>query len=121
MSVDPAGRLAFGSRTYKKACLAWKYETAAERGFFRALKELRQVEKEHRAATTSPGVGASKASLGSFLPAESLKSILKTLPASPPEPTASTGPKPVSTLVSTTRNPFAEGSLEIPIMVDRAV
>jgi hypothetical protein len=51
----------------KKATLARKYEAAAERCFFRSLKELRLVEKQFKAAGTvpvSPG-------LGSFLPAES--------------------------------------------------
>ena len=37
-----------------EATLARKYEAAAERGFFRALKELRQVEKAHKAAPASP-------------------------------------------------------------------
>ena len=32
----------------KEACLARKYEAAAERGFFQSLKELRQVERRRR-------------------------------------------------------------------------
>ena len=34
----------------REATLARKYEAAAERGFFRALKELRQLEKQTKAA-----------------------------------------------------------------------
>ncbi len=37
----------------KPACLARKYEAAAERGFFRALKELRELTKK-RATVTAP-------------------------------------------------------------------
>jgi hypothetical protein len=51
----------------REACLARKYEAAAERGFFRALKELRQLETQSKAS--SPGIDEEmfKKSLGSFL------------------------------------------------------
>ena len=40
----------------KEATLARKYEAAAERGFFRALKELRQLEKQAKAVrAAAPG------------------------------------------------------------------
>ena len=48
------------------ATLARKYEAAAERGFFRALKELRQHEKALRAAEAAQ----EEEGLGSILPGE---------------------------------------------------
>ena len=48
----------------KTASLARKYEAAAERGFFRALKELRLHEKRVKAAEAE----AIETKLGSFLP-----------------------------------------------------
>ena len=50
----------------KAACLARKYEAAAERGFFRALKELRQHERRVKAAEAE----AIETKLGSILPGE---------------------------------------------------
>ena len=49
-----------------EATLARKYESAAERGFFRALKELRQHERALRAAE----VAVEDEVLGSILPGE---------------------------------------------------
>ena len=55
----------------KEATLARKYEAAAERGFLRALKELRQLEKEsrgrERAAAPAFDIAAHQAKLASFL------------------------------------------------------
>ena len=48
----------------KEASLARKYEAAAERGFFRALKELRQHERQVKAAQAE----AIDEKLASFLP-----------------------------------------------------
>jgi len=100
----------------KEACLARKYEASAERGFFRALKELRLIEKERKAATALPQPGAAKAALGSFLPLDTLKSILETMP----KEAAPKAPKPASLDVSATRNPLAGGSFEVPFMIGRA-
>jgi hypothetical protein len=51
----------------KEACLARKYEAAAERGFFRALKELRLIEKQTKANAPDIEEEAFKMSLGSYL------------------------------------------------------
>ena len=53
----------------KEATLARKYEAAAERGFFRALKEFRQVERDAKAATSGTDVAAAREQLASFFPA----------------------------------------------------
>ena len=50
----------------KEATLARKYEAAAERGFFRALKELRLLERRHKAAESAEF----EETLGSILPGE---------------------------------------------------
>jgi hypothetical protein len=50
----------------KEACLARKYEAAAERGFFRALKELRLLQKQAQDNTYGPGNLKCPKSLGSF-------------------------------------------------------
>jgi hypothetical protein len=67
-----AGKLALFDPS-KPACLARKYEAAAERGFFHALKELRQLKKASTVAdpvaATMAQAKASMAQLGSFLPA----------------------------------------------------
>jgi hypothetical protein len=85
-----AGRLA-AFDTSKEACLARRYEAAAERGFFRALKEFRRVEREARTAPSRPEVPAVPESLGSFLPVEPIpQKVRETSPptvikaASPP-------------------------------------
>jgi hypothetical protein len=54
----------------KEATLARKYEAAAERGFFRALKELRQLEKQEKAAEPAIDLETSRQFLGSFLQAD---------------------------------------------------
>ncbi len=51
----------------KEATLARRYEAAAERGFFRALKELRQGEREARVETRTADVVGDDAMMGSFL------------------------------------------------------
>ena len=54
----------------KEATLARKYEAAAERGFYRALKELRLMERADEAAMPAPtppfDLRAAKAELASF-------------------------------------------------------
>jgi hypothetical protein len=78
--------------TSKEAILRRKYETSAERGFYRALKELRQVEKEATKLRGSPEINEALASLGSFLP------VAKSAPAPrqepPREPIRATSPPP---------------------------
>ncbi len=110
-----AGRLALFDPS-KEACLARKYEAAAERCFFRALKELRQLKARPAA---SPAVDeaaearASLARLGSFLA------------ASPPAPSkpAPVAPKPSATPSKATLadwDPFDPARFEVPIAIGRA-
>jgi hypothetical protein len=61
------GRLALFDAS-PEACLARKYEAAAERGFFRTLKEFRQVEKQAKASGIGPEASSSRSPLGSFFP-----------------------------------------------------
>ena len=65
----------------KEATLARKYEAAAERGFFRALKELRQLEKQAKAAQPSASAESSRQELGSFLTFQQLNAQLDELEA----------------------------------------
>jgi hypothetical protein len=61
-----AGRLA-AFDTSKQACLARRYEAAAERGFFRSLKEFRLVEKQAKTLNPAPKEASFRQELGSFL------------------------------------------------------
>jgi hypothetical protein len=61
-----AGRLAAFDPS-KEAILARRYEADAERGFFRALKELRHVEKQARVIDQGGEVERFQQELGSFL------------------------------------------------------
>ncbi len=63
-----AGRIAMFDPS-KEAGRARQYEAAAERGFFRALKELRQMERQARAETRAPEVPDVAAMMGSFFAA----------------------------------------------------
>ena len=65
----------------KEATLARKYEAAAERGFFRALKELRQLEKQAKAAGPPSPAEPSRQELGSFLTFQQLNTQLDVLEA----------------------------------------
>ena len=50
----------------KEGCLARKYEAAASRGFFRALKELRQIEKAAKADADEVAEDHYRETLASF-------------------------------------------------------
>ncbi len=63
---EDAARLAAVDAS-KEVILARRYEAAAERGFFRALKELRLVEKELKATHPDPRAELDQQELGSFL------------------------------------------------------
>ena len=54
----------------KEATLARRYEAAAERHFFRALKELRQMERQSRAEAKVDSTLEAHSLLGSFLKME---------------------------------------------------
>ena len=89
----------------KEAELARKYEAAAERGFYRAIKELKELRREERAEKRAAGLPRAGASLASFLPARS------PIPPAPPTP-----PRPPSGPVSGGEWP----SDEVAIAVGRA-
>jgi hypothetical protein len=65
----------------KEATLARKYEAAAERGFFRALKELRQLEKQIKAADPVVQAEAFREELGSFLSLDEIDADLDRMEA----------------------------------------
>ncbi len=54
----------------KEAILARKYEAAAERGFFRTLRELREVEAASRAEDPDATPGLPEEGMGSSFPAD---------------------------------------------------
>jgi hypothetical protein len=107
----------------REAALARKYEAAAERGFFRALKEIRQLKKEpgrSQVTTEAAQVRASLAQLGSFLQGEP-----SARPAAPPAPskapTPPSKPLPVpSKPLSTGWDPFAPDAFYVPFAIGKA-
>ena len=113
----------------KEATLARKYEAAAERGFFRALKELRQLEKQAKAAEPPAPAGSSRQELGSFLTFQQLNTQLDVLEArldrrdaeltrigrSKPAPT----PPSPARMASEPRFSAPEGSFELPFAIGR--
>ncbi len=86
------GRLALFDMS-PEACLARKYEAAAERGFFRTLKEFRQVEKQAKASGISPEVAPNRSPLGSFLPEVMIPPAPAPRPAQPAPRPAQPAPK----------------------------
>ncbi len=102
----------------KEATLARKYEAANQRGFFQALKELREL---NRATTHSPvaeiaaQAKASMKQLGSFLPAQ--PKTVATVPTPPPAPS-----KPVmkpAPVPSTGWDPFATDHFDVPFAIGK--
>ena len=107
----------------KEATLARKYEATAERGFFRALKEFRQVERDAKAATSGPDLAAAREQLASFFPATKPTPA----PVKPPVAAAQAPPKPASPASTTpTRsgapgwNPYGGSSFDVPLTIGRA-
>jgi hypothetical protein len=115
---DEAGRIALFDAS-KPACLARKYEAAAERCFFRSLKELRQLIKDagkapaaQAASETAAQLKSSMTHLGSFLPAKPTPPTAPAQPIKPAlkhlEPAAMPWEMPLSGI---TEVPFAIGGL----------
>ena len=124
---DPAeaGRRAMFDPS-KEACLARKYEAAAERGFFRALKEFRQLERAAKGPDVKAEIEATRKSMGqlaSFFPAAPpAPAVAKPAVATPPAP-AKPAMKPVpapSKTVFPAWNPVFGGSVDVPITIGRA-
>ena len=100
----------------REATLARKYEAAAERGFFRALKELRQLEKQAKADESAVEEEAYRRALGSFLPNG------KGVAAAEPEPPAP-APMPAPRAVKQPRTILLEhipGYSDVPFTIGRA-
>jgi hypothetical protein len=80
---------------------------------FRALKEFRQLEKEPKPANAgqemSASMNAARQALGSFLPVESIQSVLDGLPPLTPS-------RPASKV----QNSPSETSFELPMAIGRA-
>jgi hypothetical protein len=95
--------------TSREACLARKYEAAAERGFFRTLKEFRQVEKQAKASGISPEVSSSRSQLGSFFPEMNMPPAPAPRPAQP----APTAPPVVAKPISPAPKPLPK--LPVPL------
>ena len=105
----------------KEATLARKYEAAAERGFFRALKEFRQVEREAKAPDLASEAEAARKQLASFFPAaKAASAALKPAVATPQAPQAPSKPAPTpSKAVSTAWDPPLGGSFDVPFTIGR--
>ena len=100
----------------KEATLARKYEAAAERGMYRALKEFRQVEREAKASPATVAVAEARAALGSIFQAREAMAVVEKLPAPPARPAPIPAPKPVEPA----RIPAVGGWSEVPITIGRA-
>ena len=117
MRVETAQRAMFDPS--RDATLARKYEAAAERCFFRSLKELRVVEKTAKASVSSPELDQARSALGSFLPAETMK------PAPAPQAQKSVTtpskplPKPVPTFPVAPKMPPGGSFSEVPFAIGR--
>ncbi len=94
------------------AQLARKYEAAAERGFYRAWKEFRQVEREAKVSQVFVDPVPTPEALGSFFPEETIESVLDSLPPSSPQPPA----RPASNVAKSA--PIT--SFDLPITIGRA-
>jgi len=106
----------------KEATLARKYEAAAERGMYRALREMREVEAAARAAMepatpASPVPAADR--LGSFSPPSSAAPAPVARPVASPSTTPPAAPEPADRTAPGVRLPAGDGFSEIPITVGR--
>ncbi len=115
MLREEAGRVALFDPS-KEACLARRYEAAAERGFFKALNEFRKVEKLAQMEIATTQADASEDLLGSFLQASQELQRSESLPPTSPRQAAP----------QTTQNPSISRSMpapsgfDVPITIGRA-
>ena len=115
----------------KEATLARKYEAAAERSFFRSLKELRRIEGEARSASPAPVAGSALSALGSFLPDESFVAVVEALAADAARKAPVPTPKSVATAPISPAKPTpvfptlpktpTTGSFDVPFTIGRSV
>ena len=116
---DLAARIAMFDPS-KEATLARKYEAAADRGFFRALKEIRELRKAPAASEAPSPTAEAKAAierLGSFLPAAPKAPATPAPAPSPARPSPPTAPPKPSTVGS---GPFPTAHYDLPIAIGRA-
>jgi hypothetical protein len=110
----------------KEAALARKYEAAAERGFFRALKELRQLEKQAKAADPAAQAEAFQRELGSFFSREEELRAMEAefdamdaeYAAMDPGPTVAT-PEMIAQAIARAYAPVTGGRVDVPITIGR--
>ena len=110
----------------REAGLARKYEAAAERGFFRALKELRLHEKAVKAADPMARLEAMERELGSFSPDDEIDADLDRMEAKYDRldaiDVARLGrvmPSPAPGTSSPARLPASGGSFDVPFTIGR--
>ena len=96
----------------KEATLARKYELAAERGFYRALKELRAVERASNPVTSADDGRSFEAMLGSFSEDDMTDEEFDALSAKLNLPTP-------SWLQPSPPIPSSRGGIDVPITVGR--
>jgi hypothetical protein len=138
LRAEAAGRAMFD--TSKEATLARKYEAASERGFYRALKELRELRKPPKGLDPAADAKAFQQELGSILAQGTgqaggyhaelgsilakgtsdpeFATMLDQLAAKYPDPTVST-PKPGATLPPSDRFSTNGSSFDVPFAIGR--
>jgi hypothetical protein len=106
----------------KEASLARKYEATNQRGFFQAIKDLRQLKAKATGSQSSESAARvvaqtnnSIAQLGSFLPAQDKAKA--TVPTPPPAP--SNPPINPSRVSSTGWDPFATDHFDVPFAIGK--
>ena len=107
----------------REATLARKYEAAAERGFFRALKELRQLEKQAKADESAVEEEAYRRALGSFLPIEEIDAGLDAIEArldARDREMAMPAPSRRPSAASPAAPPAYGGRVDVPFTIGRA-
>ena len=106
----------------KEATLARKYEAAAERGFFRALKELRLLEKQARALDPAVQAEVFRQELGSFLAQEKgdeeFDAMAAEFDAMEPGPTVAT-PEIISRAIARAYSSTPGGRVDVPFTIGR--
>ena len=107
----------------KEATLARKYEAAAERGFFRALKELRQIEKQAKALDPAVQAEVFRQELGSFLAQEKgdeeFDAMAAEFDAMDPGPTVAT-PEIISRAIARAYSSTPGGRVDVPFTIGRS-
>jgi hypothetical protein len=117
-----AGNIALFDNS-KEGILARKYEAAAERCFFRSLKELQQLKKandkeqakDEGSAAMLAQVKATMTQLGSFFPAKPMPSAAAPKPQPAPSKPAN---KPIPASLADW-DPFAPTHFDVPIAIGK--